>query len=685
MQKHEQELLDFLLERSGLSGQDTSKKSHLAKLVLTADPDMKTITPESIEKYLAVQIPFANASEQSLYYLPVTKQSLTKKFSFAVKEILKKMELGNEMLLRINEDRGYSKNPATHLSRFEDGVKVPITLTQVGSLLTEAKNEIISATSLMEKCMKILSSKTGTKTYNLTQVNLTQVNQTFLDSILSEVEKVLKDKLSEKNLSQVNYFYAKRTRYLSRQEIAKYENPKVSEEFKYMKNTVASGNVMVYPVDYEKLANVVIGLVSKWVSKSEPSSESSKQERQNRQNFVSKESALNIIYSFTGTKDLDELVDAIKSRLLPSVISYSESNHPVLPITYLELERFFVDIGGDMRLIPSSYTHNMANPAAIREAIQAIKSSGLINQRLLFGMFKLLSDDSTLVNKDSSARKKLHYDFELSLINSVDKSGNPILMNINNKATDQKSAAIILSTNAYSQIYNSELKSKFASYHSSTEWGLVQKGAMSIGALIKMDKIVHTNNTVQQACDLISFVAEYYKWFSRDSLLKLKEQKDNVKKAENKELKKQERDQLGIKSRVNSPSKVSTTEIHRVAHHYEVTSPIQQQSEFVSPVVSPVYQQPQQFLSSSFAQSPVKVSNEQAPFETFTAERAPSNRSNLKSLGSLRETDELQSPTRQGIQSFGSRSNSRPSSPMASPVKSGSQELQGSEPDFEEM
>ena len=650
MQKHEQELFDFLLERSGLSGQDSSKKSHLAKLVLTADPQMKTITPESIIKCLAVPVP----GEKDLYYLPVTKQSLTKKFSFAVKEILKKMELGNEMLLRINEDRGYSKNTATHLSlptlkKQKDGtelvVQVPITLTQVGSLLTEAKNEIISATSLMEKCMKILSSKTGTKTYNLTQVNLTRVNQTFLNSILSEVEKVLASKLSQENLSQVNYFYAKRTEYLSKETIAQFEGAKVAEEFKYMKNTVASGNVMVYPVDYEKLANVVIGLVSKWVSKSEPSSESSKAEKQSRQNIVPRENALDIIYRLVGRSvDDDELVDAVKSRLLPLVLPDLGLDYPVLPISYSELRRFFADIGGDKRLIPSSHTHSMANSTSIHLAIQAIKSSGLINQRLLFGMFKLLSDDSTLVHSNSSARKKLHYDFEISLIKSIDKSGIPILLNINNKATDQKSAAIILSTDAYSQIQDHELKRRFTRYHSSTAWGLVQKGAMSIGALIKMDKVVHLNDDVQTACDLISFVAEYYKWFSRVPLFKLKEDKDNAKKAENKELKKLEKAQLGLKSRVSSPSKISTTEQHTT---HQPVSPVQQQqqSHLVSPLQSPGYQQQSQSQfepSQQAPQSPKRFEpsqpsqqvQERPPLETVNA-RPSSVRSGLSGIGSF--------------------------------------------------
>ena len=662
MQKNEEKLFNYLLGKSGLNGGEAT--SHLAKLVLFADMDKKTLTDKDALKYKGVPIP--NLNEDRLIYLPIKKQSLNKKFRFGVAEILKKQELGYDILQRINEDREYSKNPNAQLGYeiIENGVRVRknVTRTDIRSFLSEVKNELLESISLRDKCEKILLAKSGSKTYNLTQVILTKVNHTFLESILSEVEIIVRNKINNDVLNLSKYFYEKRTRFLTRGEIFQTEGEKIAKEFKYTKNTVEFGFVPVYPVDYEKLSKLTVGLVAKWLSKSEPSSAASKGERAARMTGRSSEEILSEIRRYFGLNvDDDMLADAVREKLLSNSPGlHDDGEMPLLSVNYDGLKRNFIKWGGDQRLVPSSHTASLEiSQRSILDAIETIKSHGLSNQRLLFGMFKLLSDNATLTSGDPSARKKLSLELEVALIKSYDMHGKPMLLHINDKSIDNSESipAIILSKDAYKLIDNVELKEKFRQFYGDVS-GLVQKGALSIGALIKTEKggqDIHKNPDVQHAIDLISYIAELYKWYSNEDIFQMKDKVAQEKKA----VKKEETKQKKLLA-TGSPDKRRGSPDKRHGSPVPVTTPIQQVKSHSNSFASLNSPLKQERYNAFVADEPFEAPEAEIyPLKKHAYDHAESVHSSVHSLSSnngQRSASPLASPLRKGQSTFGKAS-----------------------------
>ena len=636
---NERTLLKYLKSSAGLKNKYTDDfypvqecRDLLSKLVLIADPDQKIKVSNDFFKYLPTIIMdesevLPNGQYEKIqpevFYLPVKKQNLGTKLSFAVSELITRLNLATELYVSMAKGDIEGEKRIMYNTK-EDGVLVQknFTLSQIKSIMSDIKSDISRAITLQTKCMKIYSKKGGGKSYRLSQVTLSKVNSDFLSLLKNMVSQILMKSLqSDSNLkTNLLYFYEKRVNFLESNKIKFYEGS--NAEIKYEKKTISGEKTLIFPVDYESLANLISGLIAKWVSKSVPSSGTASSERSERMARLGSSLEAysdvrnSIIEYIRSVLNVDTGVDNsdLSQTFQNSAFLYSEPNNGVYNTKYnvnylLEL---YQNLGGDTSVIPPSFQiigdiNDSQNPLTLlSNSFDSIFD--ISNQRLMYALFKVVSDNSTLTT-GASARKRLPVELENILLSIKDKNNSSILLNINKvKSTNSinsNDSALILSESAFDSIDEQNLRKSFQNYHSNSNYGILQKGIMTLTSLVKTGKSLDLTkeeiDQTQKQISLISFFCEYYKWSNREALTKIKDEKANEKANEQKRLKKSR------KSTTSLGSPITSFETNQQAQ----SPPMFPNQQAQSPPMFPNQQAQSPPMYNQHAQSPLMLPTQQ--------------------------------------------------------------------------
>lgn len=540
LEKNEQEVFDYLYKKSGLETGTVS--SFFATLLLVADPDGKTANPVDAAAVGAIEIP----GFPGTFYIPLKKLILSKRAKFSMHEILKRLATANLI------ERKFITSLANGAKLMYNGKAInhPI----ITSFRSEVQAELLSVPGILGDIYGLLTSKAGTTNYNIGQIVLSTATPGFLGQLFESLKPIV-NKINESNAS---YLFAKETRFLTYEEIYAVEGPAAANEAankKTFQKNGKKGSYIVYPVAYEKVANLVTGLISKWLSKSTTrSTDSSALELENRiariggaQNGPARLDQIKQRLGLGGVEN-DKLASEVSKRLLPvnlpvqaggslhdqfnAFVTFANSN---LASYDLLLELFDV-LGGDDRILPPVFS-SFSKSQAI-EALNYISSNNLFNERLMFAVFKLLGDDITVSGDYFLARKQLPAALEDALLTI------PRIETINKKSEGtggRVAPSLILSDRAFSRIANTPLGAAFAGAHSSSGYGYVQKGTMSISSLIrgegnkKLDVSIQSGDyptikAISDAINIIAFASALYKWQTQGKIDELHDIADKAKK-----------------------------------------------------------------------------------------------------------------------------------------------------------
>ena len=518
MDKTTQEVYDFLMEES------SSKKhgSTLAEIILIADPEFKQ-----------------KGFDLKAISLPV-------RLRHAIKEILHRLDAAQELETAVRLGRiEHDELTLPHLVN-PDNTKILITLPMVTSVKSEAKNELIALPVLMSRVYGILGSRRGVPTYGNGQIILFGVDSQFLNGMIESLRPIVNG--GHINYANAELLYEQET--MGNVSFDTHGNKVISLGF----HKSTSGIVTDYPNAYEKVSNLIAGLVSKWVNQKDLTklSASAREEHDTRLARFggSREQALERINSVFSQQlvglDNGEWSETIHKALMPK--------HVVnLPIPYnaaqgqLSLIGFYMSIGGDSRMLPALRHSLSANEvsAALTTISSGANRKQLISERFMFGAFKFLGLESTINSTKFSARKVIPYELERALVQIKGRDNQLVLLDINKVGGKIGTESFILSDAVWSDPNTPKLiKDKFENYHSATASGYVQKGTMSLSSLVrtddkKDDSYANTPGAAEvfKAIDILSFASTLFKYSQQGHVDKLKSDDKKQKASDKKKAK----------------------------------------------------------------------------------------------------------------------------------------------------
>ncbi|MEI6088772.1 MAG: hypothetical protein WCR66_14365 [Bacteroidota bacterium] len=538
MERNEQQVFEYLLNKSGLNSQD-GEGSFFSKLLLLADPDGKLLDQASFNKINPMTIP--NTAGEQLYYIPLKYLSLSRRLKHAITELESRYNDAHILASKIRYGGAIKLNQTD-----ADGKPVSVNITVTKSVLSEAKHELKSMAVIINDIYGLLSSKAGTTNYSLQQIILSNANQGFMQSLVGPSGS-LRSILSNVIFQNVDYLIKKETEFLNFSEIGQYEGvaamakaQKANYQKKGRKNTYT-----VFPVAYEKVADLVASLIKKWLRTSKPSSDSSQIEENNRLKKVGGKRAADLVpfvYQQLGINpdvSVSDLPEKVIEVALP--VDWTPTNGKNTPFPIGTLVSIYEHLGGDSRVLPpvvSIVSGNQFNSKTLSNALDTISKASAFNERFMFAAFKLLGLDATVGSNFFTSRKPLPLEIELALlnVNGIDL--------INKASSDTPS--LIISDEAFRQITpGTDLYEHFVSRHAEkSQSGYVQKGSMSISSLIrggakKVDVSYGTNIfsqavDINKAIDLLSFASDLYKFQSIQQVDALKKERDTFLKEEKK-------------------------------------------------------------------------------------------------------------------------------------------------------
>lgn len=575
LDKNEKAVYDYLHHLAGfdkssdeaaLLGEEESEEkprsnSFFAKLVLLADPDGKTLLPQNRQATEAIRVD--NERNEEIFYLPLKRLGLTKRFTFAIDAIVRRLEDANDFYSKVKISQLYPSNSNSKITfTSSEGNLETINLPVITSLITEAKHELRSIPIIIDTIYGILASKAGTINYNTAQLTLFKAQKLFLAGIIPALENII-DKI---DYSSKDLVYSRLTTFVG-----------ASKTFTEGK----LGRRTIYPEDYERAVKLLAGIINKWlVTDTSRISPSAENERSNRLARLARagstpDSALSNLrktLNIGATIENDSLAAEVIKKLTPTYLP-----DDTLPMSYEQVSQLFLSFGGDSNMLPA-LTRNITVQLA-HEALNYIRGQGFVNSRFMFAAFKLLGVDDSVTESQGgifASRKTLPFDLEVALYNTKDNNGNSVLLSINKAApifmgmidqstglyVEKSSPSLIVSDNLYNRFSTSDIAfaEAFAQRHTAGKSGYVQKGTLSISSLIqegsgKSEMVEYNLNgsftsdgqifsSIKEAINIISFAAILYKYQTQPSIDKVVSKIKKSKKISENAAKEQNRNAL---------------------------------------------------------------------------------------------------------------------------------------------
>jgi len=497
--KGEDKLFLFLKKIAGYTaysydenGKPIYKKLMLAKLLLSADPQSKKLSPtDRMRRREDFGVPIETDSYvTNYYYLPLNKVSLSTRFNFAIKFLFQQLEVIQKLEIFINQNR---------LEKKEDPKigETKITLQKIVSLKSEVKTEFQALYPVIEQINGYLSLKRGTVNYNNSQIILFPANRNFIRAMLGEVLRIVQSINPD--------IFQKASKELFILETSFKNNVHLT------KRSIKDGYVTNYPPSYEKLVDLIVSKITKMCS--EISKGTSVDSASNESLIRNAAFELGV----NANLDLSEIPSQIVEKVLPLKLPPGQNL-----FYYDNLIAIYANIGGDTRMVPPIFSEiSIQN---VFEAIDFLSENEYINERFIFATFKFLSLYSSVVTRTFSPRKKISEKLEYDLINLVNGAGTPILSLL---GAPGKQPSLTLSPKAYTQA-NPLIKGSVLQ-GTQFDYGFVQKFTMKMSSLVrtipkKNDSFI--NLDISNAITVLSYASSVYKFINQPFIDSLKKERD---------------------------------------------------------------------------------------------------------------------------------------------------------------